>query len=281
MKRTLVALSLAVFTAMAACDTKPKPTVPPAPRSEEDSITALFKKPGDSVPPTARWCTEMFPSQAADSFTIEKMQAGVLTAYKWKWQLGQPKRITVRFNDGIPAIQDRIKTIAAKWEPFVGAKFVYVPSSQEADIKISFQQRGASWSRIGTDSKGHSPSMNFGWLEEETVDSLFEQVVLHEFGHAIGLVHEHQLPNGNPIKWNVDSVYAYYLNYPNYWTVQCVKDNIFFRYQRNQLNAGMFDPTSIMMYEIPARFTTNGYSTPINVRLSPEDKRLVSDVYRR
>lgn len=279
MKRVIVLLSLAGFGAMIACDLKPKPQRVPGPAlSEADSIKALYKRPNDSIPPTVRWCTELPP---VDTSGLEGLKAGAFSMYRWKWAPGQRRQITVRFNDGIPAIQDRIKTIAAKWEPYTSARFVFVPSSEEADIKVSFARKGVSWSRIGTESRRYNPSMNFGWLEEENVDSLFESVVLHEFGHAIGLVHEHQLPDGNPIKWNEAEVYKYYLNYPNYWEVQDVKDNIFFRWSRDQLIAGVFDPTSIMMYHIPPNFTIDGYSTPLNVRLSPEDKRLVADVYRR
>ncbi|WP_437321271.1 matrixin family metalloprotease [Sorangium sp. So ce385] len=41
--------------------------------------------------------------------------------------------------------------------------------------------------------------MNFGWLTLESTQADVESVVLHEFGHALGLIHEHQHPE-NGIK---------------------------------------------------------------------------------
>ncbi|WP_254410962.1 M12 family metallopeptidase [Dyadobacter diqingensis] len=233
----------------------------------------------DSIPPHVRLCTELIPDSYIDK--VEGLSAGVLSATRWRWAPGKSKVITVTFIDGVQSIQKRVQNIASAWEPLIGAKFMYVPNSQNADIKISFAQKGVSWSSIGTDSKNRRPSMNFGWLEEEEIDSLFQSVVLHEFGHAIGLVHEHQLPNGNKIKWNVDSVYAYYMGYPNFWKIKDIKLNIFDRYSQNQIIGGKYDPLSIMMYHIPASLTEDGYTTPINVRISKEDKRTITDVYLR
>ncbi|WP_218780913.1 hypothetical protein [Paenibacillus amylolyticus] len=34
--------------------------------------------------------------------------------------------------------------------------------------------------------------MNFGWFDQDTEESEFERTVMHEFGHALGCIHEHQ-----------------------------------------------------------------------------------------
>jgi len=36
--------------------------------------------------------------------------------------------------------------------------------------------------------------MNYGWLRDDTQDEEYSRVVLHEFGHALGCIHEHQQP---------------------------------------------------------------------------------------
>ncbi|WP_163398488.1 hypothetical protein [Flavobacterium fluviatile] len=87
-------------------------------------------------------------------------------------------------------------------------------SGQSAAIKIAFKWNGdvASWSNIGNRCykiAQNSPSMNFGWFDNNTSDEEFSRVVIHEFGHALGFVHEHQNPT-SPIQWNVAEVYNYY-----------------------------------------------------------------------
>ena len=36
--------------------------------------------------------------------------------------------------------------------------------------------------------------MNYGWLEPDTSTREYQRVVRHEFGHALGMIHEHQNP---------------------------------------------------------------------------------------
>jgi hypothetical protein len=47
--------------------------------------------------------------------------------------------------------------------------------------------------------------MNYGWLTSATDEAEYRRVVLHEFGHARGLTHEHQSPAMN-IPWNRPTV---------------------------------------------------------------------------
>ena len=49
--------------------------------------------------------------------------------------------------------------------------------------------------------------MNYGWLTPDSDDDELRRVVLHEFGHALGLIHEHQNPEGG-IEWNEPAVKA-------------------------------------------------------------------------
>src|SRR5438128_1710060 len=72
----------------------------------------------------------------------------------------------------------------------------------------------------GTDNLGipkSRPTMNFGWLRDDTEDAEYERVVVHEFGHALGAIHEHQNPKGG-IEWNLPAVYAYFAGPPNHWS---------------------------------------------------------------
>ena len=53
--------------------------------------------------------------------------------------------------------------------------------------------------------------MNYGWLEPDTELREYQRVVRHEFGHALGMIHEHQNPAAQgQIPWDKPKVYAYY-----------------------------------------------------------------------
>ena len=120
--------------------------------------------------------------------------------------------------------------------------------------------------------------MNYGWLTPGSPDEELRRVVLHEFGHALGLIHEHQNPN-KPIAWNKDAVIRDLSGPPNRWDTATIFNNMFKTYQPKQVIGTDVDPTSIMMYPIPLAWTTDGTSAGLNGELSDIDKKLVRDAY--
>ncbi len=85
-----------------------------------------------------------------------------------------------------------------------------VVEDEDADIRVAFQQGNGSWSYLGTvcrQIRVDQPTMNYGWLTPDSTDDELRRVVLHEFGHALGLIHEHQSPN-RPISWSRAAVIA-------------------------------------------------------------------------
>lgn len=194
-----------------------------------------------------------------------------LAAYRW------PKtNLKVTFLDGDPEVISRVTEVAKEWEKYCGIRFLF-GNFPNPDISISFRYLG-SWSCIGTDSQKNSPSMNFGWLIRETEQSEYERVVLHEFGHALGFVHEHQRMDAQ-IKWNRPAVYAYYEQPPNNWPKNDVDENIFERYNRPTSNGTSFDPNSIMMYAVPAEVTEDNVGIPWPFKLSELDKQFARKMY--
>jgi hypothetical protein len=122
--------------------------------------------------------------------------------------------------------------------------------------------------------------MNYGWLTPESSDDDVRRVVLHEFGHAIGLIHEHQNPKKG-IRWNRDAVVKDLKGPPNYWDEAKIDNNIFKKYPVSGVIASDSDSKSIMMYPIPKAWTLDGFSAGLNQKISDQDKALVASVYPR
>lgn len=122
--------------------------------------------------------------------------------------------------------------------------------------------------------------MNFGWFTDDTDDAELSRVIIHEFGHALGCIHEHQSPSAEGIPWDRPAVYAYYLQTQG-WSEDEVNNNIFNLYSADSTQFSEFDPASIMLYAIPAELTTNGYHTEWNTQLSNTDKGFFSQSYPR
>ena len=193
------------------------------------------------------------------------------------WKPGRVLR--VRYLDGDPAVQRRVEPFAHQWSQFANIKFVF-GADPDAEIRISFLGTG-SWSYIGTDALGipkNQPTMNFGWLKPDTAESEYSRVVVHEFGHALGFIHEHQNPVGE-IPWDKPKVYAYYAGPPNRWSKQQTDVNLFQRYSAAETNFTAFDTKSIMLYPIPNDFTIGDFEVGWNTKLSDMDKEFVAITY--
>ncbi|MBK8444383.1 MAG: hypothetical protein IPL35_13645 [Sphingobacteriales bacterium] len=150
----------------------------------------------------------------------------------------------------------------------------------QSDIRISFKADRGSWSHIGKNAtyiSQNNPTMNFGWLKDNTDIVEINRVVLHEFGHALGLVHEHQSPVAN-INWNKAAVKSYYLNNMG-WSESQVESNVFQMYSVGETNFTAFDAQSIMLYPIDKRLTTDNFSTNWNTDLSVTDKEFIGSIY--
>ncbi|MCB0126308.1 MAG: hypothetical protein KDE58_28820 [Caldilineaceae bacterium] len=193
------------------------------------------------------------------------------------WQPGRTLRVC--FLDGDAAVQGRIATFAQEWSRYANLQFLF-GNDPDAEIRISFAQAG-SWSYIGTDALAvtkDQPTMNFGWLTSATPDEEYARVVIHEFGHAIGCIHEHQNPATN-VPWNKEAVYAYYAGPPNNWSRQQTDVNLFTRYSATLTQFSRFDRDSIMLYPIPNEFTKGDFAVGWNRALSPQDQQFAATLY--
>ena len=199
----------------------------------------------------------------------------------YTWEPGTT--IHALFLDGKAENMARVAEVAREWSKFANIDFEFHELGAEpppgARIQISFQHSGY-WSLIGSQAahRGQgSPTMNFNFRLFSQGDGEIRRVVLHEFGHALGLWHEHQNPNKS-FTWNKDAIYEYYAR-TNGWDKGTVDGNIFAKLDPTAVTATDFDARSIMVYSFPAEFTVERISIPYNNVLSDVDKREIAGLY--
>jgi hypothetical protein len=196
------------------------------------------------------------------------------------WQNG--KTLHFRFIGGTSALQQRIADVAQEWTK-TGANISFVfDNSPDAEIRIGFADEG-SWSYVGTDALAvpkREPTMDFGILAHVNLsEDEFRRTVLHEFGHVLGFIHEHQSPKAN-IPWNKEAVYKKLSEIG--WSREMV-NSIFLKPEKGDYRD--FDRDSIMMITtIPKEWLRDEGFQPIltlATQLSESDKQFVRTLYPR
>jgi len=243
----------------------------------------------DVAPPSS----PLPPRAASNAYTIYNIDANgniSTVAYKRQplaaitdkmWQPGETVTFGFDIRGGSLNLIEKVKLYAKEWERYANIKLEYVMDIRNAVIKIGFVAGAGSYSQIGREAlvtQANTLTMNFGWLATLTDESLIRRVVLHEFGHALGFIHEHLSPAA-AIPWDKEKVYAFYALPPDNWDRATVDNNIFTKYALTSTNYSTYDRLSIMHYPIPAELTTDGSSSPFNTDFSETDKQYAALFY--
>lgn len=209
-------------------------------------------------------------------------RAALLNTAFW----GRGVKLRVAFMEGTADLHHRVAKLAQEWPDLTGANFSFEfwieneLSPKDADIRITFDPALGSFSKLGRYAQAvdrRERTMNLGWMTTTLSEDKARAVVLHEFGHALGLVHEHMNP-AQTIDWNEDQVRVD-LKASQGWSDEQITANMFYRYDPSQIFGTDVDPTSIMMYPIPSGWTKNGFTVGLNSSLSPADRALIRQVY--
>lgn len=217
----------------------------------------------------------IFESSTADPAVVGAMTRGVFhTQLVWSRPPVGPVVLRVRFVGGRQEQRRVVLTYARDWSEHANVDFVE-SNAYDAEIRLGFDPLVGNWSYIGNNSVhpevGYDRvSMNLANLDNATV--------LHEFGHALGLRHEHQHPD-SPLRLNEQRVLDDMTGPPHFWHAKDVKQNILTRHTRDRIESTDFDPLSIMAYPLPARWLLSGDPLPRNERLSDGDVTLVQRIY--
>ncbi len=229
------------------------------------------------------------------------------------WENG--KVLLVKFMPGgSKNLRDKVILCAREWEKHANIIFKFVPdTTTTTNIRIRLGKGYGHNSAVGTEANFRpqaNPTMNFDTLyfadadyyvaslqkkgfkppynlnqliNEMKVDpnhwqnAELKRVVTHEFGHALGLLHEQSYPGA--VNWKkTDSIYNYYYQTQG-WDKDKVDFNVFEVSNQFYTNGTQYDPKSIMHYSIQPWETNDGYSVNQNYDLSSGDKTLIAALY--
>ncbi len=241
------------------------------------------------------------------------------------WKAGST--VTVAFLGGDEALCARLASVADRWTEYGNLKFSFrtpegkirrwtnADADYAAHIRVSFDDpEGGFFSLVGTQSvnrtliKPGERSMNFDGFDKELPQE-WEEVVLHEFGHAVGFQHEHQHPT-TPCDFRFEDDKDYVLTTdslgqfipdsmrrrpglytrlggpPNNWPKATVDFNLAkLKLDSRLFIVGEFDPDSIMKYDFPSwmfKGGENSHCYKMNQRnsvLSKKDKDTMAKAY--
>ncbi|RXW18661.1 hypothetical protein EST38_g7197 [Candolleomyces aberdarensis] len=226
----------------------------------------------------SRCCTDLSKINPSGG-RLEGMKA-ILTKASWMWDNG--RIITVGFVapiPGTPVQQAKVQEVVKEWEKYANLKFRFIPDGRNAEIRVSFGEHSGSFSYVGNMAlriPKPSQTMNLGWVYSTPGITAEERgVILHEFGHAIGYLHEHMSPRrGEKLTLNEQVIIEYMRRTqvpPR--DEATVRSTILNVYNNNDVsNYSAVDITSIMMYFMPADWTLERIEIPPNYNLSPLDK---------
>ncbi|WP_162914253.1 hypothetical protein [Taklimakanibacter lacteus] len=251
----------------------------------------------DGLP--AEYVKRMLQYQQALEKLDDSEQAKGIYRNTTLWGPNYPK-LRVCFFEGSQALRDAVANAASEWAAETtsirldfgkpGKRRSCQPdgSGAEMQIRVSFSKDGY-WSHIGQNSvvfaAQNEPSLNLGgYLGITQLSDYGKGTVRHEFGHALGIEHEHQNPKGGcDDEYNWKRVYSYLQGPPNNWTKETIDWNLR-QASGEDLQLTKFDRKSVMLYQFPADFYRKGAKSKCFVarestRVSAGDRALLALMY--
>ena len=195
-----------------------------------------------------------------------------------KWKVGET--IRVKFLNSNPKLEALVKRATNEWMKYANVVFSFV-EDDNAEIRIEFAADNAYWSQIGTLCKEvtdpNQPTMHLGFSSLSIGDDVIYGTILHEFGHSLGCIHEHQHLDAK-IRWNEQAIIDdYFHNYG--WDEAKTRHNILTTLPKSDISNYAYDKDSIMHYAFPAKYNLDNTEYSQNLVLSQNDKDFMKFCY--
>lgn len=202
-----------------------------------------------------------------------------ITRNGYEWANGS--EIKVKFMDGNERVHSFVMSTVKAWtrEANLTFSFYYPGDSEDGDIRITFTKDG-NWSHIGNYARSiadSEPTMSLQNVVGENNDNE-RRIVLHEFGHAISLDHEHW-STFFPGVWNEAVALKYCMDGQGWDEDKCRRNFFGSDDNRNSSTASLYDKNSIMLYPFPSHLFINNFEAKTNNSLSAIDKTFVRALY--
>lgn len=193
--------------------------------------------------------------------------------YRKFWDNG--RTLTVSFMEPLPdELEYRLERIIRLWDPHHSLALDFVKNCP-ADIRLYLGgKRNGSY--LGTDALIAPPDQPTLLVSTKPDHWAFERTLLHEFGHALGLEHEHLHPHAR-IPWNKEKVYDFYRDTQG-WSKTDVDINLF-NVNNPGSHTGTYDKKSIMHYRVPNELTYGDWQVGDNLSISDQDKINIRKIY--
>ncbi|KAJ7438411.1 hypothetical protein B0H11DRAFT_2105041 [Mycena galericulata] len=234
--------------------------------------------------PVGRTCAiAILPNQPSSATTQDKLRA-VVAKVDRLWEAGSTVTYSFVQPAGTAKQQAKVHKVILEWLPYANVNFVF--AEKDGKLRISFDPDTGSWSYLARDCEliaANQATVNFGWVADTTdITNDDRAVILHEFGHVLGLIHEHQSPaRGATITLDIDAVYAWY-GYSQGWDEKTIDEQIINTYNASDVsNYSQFDDESIMLYPMPAWMNEQNIEITMNYTLSDFDKAYMLINYPR
>lgn len=201
---------------------------------------------------------------------LHPLEIASVTSKRWK----PGSTITVGFLGGSAQTRARVLKHMRRWSEVCNILFALADTSV-AQVRIAFEPGLGSWSYIGTDvlsiDRGE-PTMNLGWIDDDTPETEVRRVVVHETGHTLSFEHEAQLGEAlGTVVFNKPAVYQWFTGPPNNWTQAEVDQQILTPLDLAGVEHSDWDKRSIMEYFFESSWLIPPTDIPQTTDLSPID----------